>query len=136
MREGVPRVRATRGLGLGSLTLLLLGCAVLVSLLAGCSSSASPGSSARTGPSSAAPASGNQGATQGNKMTPNVPEILRAAAVQPYQGGPRLAVDEDTYDYGKVKLEDWVEPVYHIKNVGDAPLSINGLPVVRTLAGC
>ena len=108
---------------------ILLAVGVLLVLLVGCSAQSSqPPSVSKSG--SVSPAAPKI------KVSPNVPQIVRSQTLEPYQGGARLAIDEASFDFGKVKLEEWVQPVFHVKNVGDAPLTIAGEPLVRALEGC
>ena len=71
------------------------------------------------GAESAAPAGSKAGATTG------------AAA-----DGPRIAVDEESFDFGKVPLDKVVSHAFRISNVGNAPLVLNGEPPVRAAQGC
>lgn len=50
--------------------------------------------------------------------------------------GPRVAVDRDRLDFGKVKMATPVTAVFKVKNVGDQPLDISGEPQVRVVEGC
>lgn len=61
--------------------------------------------------------------------TPNdyVPEVT---------GAPRVAVSEELIDYGDVKLNDTIETVFTISNVGDRALHILGEPPVEVVEGC
>ncbi|TAK35366.1 MAG: hypothetical protein EPO21_06595 [Chloroflexota bacterium] len=122
----IPAGRGRRRSGMAG---LLAAGALLLILLVGCSASSSQPPSSTVG-ASASPAAAEI------KMSPNVPEITRAQAPGPYQGGARLAIDEASFDYGKVKLGEWLEAVFHVKNVGDAPLTITGEPLVRAVEGC
>lgn len=108
---------------------------LLLVVLGGCGSGVSQTSRVSTG-ASANPAGSASSAHSSHKMSPNVPEIVKAQVPGSYQGGPRIVVQEESYDYGEVKLEDWVEAVFHVQNVGDAPLTIIGQPAVRTIEGC
>jgi hypothetical protein len=56
-----------------------------------------------------------------------VPEVI---------GAPRVAVAQDTFDYGDVKLGSTVETVFEVQNVGDKNLSIMENPQVEVLEGC
>jgi hypothetical protein len=53
-----------------------------------------------------------------------------------YTGGPRIAVDQEVYDYGYVKLNTIVTTDVEISNVGDEPLRIASIPQVQVLEGC
>lgn len=50
--------------------------------------------------------------------------------------GPRLAVDTQEMDLGKVPVEKMVTATFTIRNVGDAPLRILNEPQVRVVEGC
>lgn len=56
--------------------------------------------------------------------------------VPEYTGGARLALNQDTFDYGDVKLNTTITTDVEISNVGDAPLRITGTPQVQVLEGC
>ncbi len=51
-------------------------------------------------------------------------------------GGPRLAVDHEKLDFGKVKMNAPVTAAFKVKNTGGAPLQILGKPQVRVVEGC
>lgn len=51
-------------------------------------------------------------------------------------GAPRLAVAQEVFDYGDVKLGTTVETVFEIQNVGDQELRIAENPPVRVVEGC
>ena len=59
-----------------------------------------------------------------------------AGYVPEYTGGARLALDQDTFDYGDVKLNTTITTDVEISNVGDATLRITGTPQVQVLEGC
>ena len=50
--------------------------------------------------------------------------------------GPRLSVTQESYDYGDVKVNQPVETVFRVKNVGDKPLVILDQPQVEVVEGC
>ena len=50
--------------------------------------------------------------------------------------GPRIAIAEDSFDFGKVPLNKVVSHSFKIKNVGTAPLTFLGEPPVRAVQGC
>lgn len=56
-----------------------------------------------------------------------VPEVI---------GAPRVAVAQDTFDYGDVKNGTTVETVFEVQNVGDENLSIMQTPQVEVVQGC
>lgn len=50
--------------------------------------------------------------------------------------GPRLAVDQENFDYGDVKLNTTIETEIKVKNVGDEVLALAPNPVVELVEGC
>lgn len=52
------------------------------------------------------------------------------------KGAPRLAVEQDTFNYGDVKLGITVETVFRVRNVGDKPLLILNQPRLQVIEGC
>jgi len=59
--------------------------------------------------------------------TPQTSQVASAA---------RIAVDQDTFDYGDVKLGNTIQTVFHIRNVGTEPLQILNIPTVKVVIGC
>jgi ferric-dicitrate binding protein FerR (iron transport regulator) len=55
--------------------------------------------------------------------------------VETFHGGPRLAIDPRSIDHGDVAYGQLVDGVYHLRNVGDAPLEVSR-PFVVTREGC
>jgi hypothetical protein len=51
-------------------------------------------------------------------------------------GQPKLALDRQEIDFGKVPLDIPVTAVFTISNAGDAPLKILNEPVVEVKQGC
>jgi len=51
-------------------------------------------------------------------------------------GAPRIAVKQDTVDYGDQHYNVPVESVFTVGNIGDQPLIIQGQPVVEVVEGC
>lgn len=51
-------------------------------------------------------------------------------------GQPRLAVDQQKIDFGKVPLDIPVKATFQLSNVGDQPLQILNQPVVEVKQGC
>jgi len=51
-------------------------------------------------------------------------------------GGPKLSVDRDSIDFGKLPLDIPVKAEFKLKNVGDQPLAIKGEPRVELVKGC
>jgi len=64
---------------------------------------------------------------QRNQQPPYTPEVA---------GAPALRLDQTVLDYGDVRFETPVEAEVKIRNVGDAPLQIQGEPRVELLQGC
>ena len=61
----------------------------------------------------------------------------RAASATPQvTGGPKLKVDRDSIDFGKLPLDIPVKAEFKLKNVGDQPLAIKGEPRVELVKGC
>lgn len=50
--------------------------------------------------------------------------------------GPRVAVDNEKLDFGKVKMNTPVTAAFKVKNTGSEPLQILGQPQVRVVQGC
>ena len=59
-----------------------------------------------------------------------------AGATLQVTGGPRLSVDRDSIDFGKLPLDIPVKAEFRLKNVGDQPLAIKGAPRVELVKGC
>ena len=55
---------------------------------------------------------------------------------QPQAEGPRVSVDQDSIDLGKRALGVPVEAVFHVQNVGNSDLKIQGVPQVEVKQGC
>lgn len=51
-------------------------------------------------------------------------------------GRPKLAVDREQIDFGKVPLDVPVKATFKLSNVGDQPLQIVSQPVVEVKQGC
>lgn len=51
-------------------------------------------------------------------------------------GAPRVAVSQDTLDYGNVNLGRTITSVFTVRNVGDRDLIILGEPAVQVVEGC
>jgi hypothetical protein len=56
--------------------------------------------------------------------------------VPEYRGGPRLSVDRDAIDFGSLPFEKFVTARFRLRNVGDQPLRITGIPRVDAVEGC
>ena len=63
------------------------------------------------------------------------PKVEQGKAVQSYSGGPRLAFQQRSVDYGKVQFGQTVKATFDAKNVGDRPLTIEKVDV-ETVEGC
>ncbi len=51
--------------------------------------------------------------------------------------GPRLAVDQDRIDFGRVVYDKSVRAVFTVKNIGDQPLQIADRQIaVKLVEGC
>ena len=68
-----------------------------------------------------------RGSTSGAKAASAAPQVT---------GGPKLSVDRDSVDLGKVPLDQTVRAEFKLKNVGDRPLRILGEPRVELVKGC
>lgn len=53
-----------------------------------------------------------------------------------FKGGPRIAVDRDSYDFGYVPVEKERRYTFTIRNVGDQVLRLEKQPLIKTLEGC
>jgi len=68
-----------------------------------------------------------RGSTSGAKAASATPQVT---------GGPKLSVDRDSIDFGKLPLDQTVRAEFKLKNVGDRPLRILGEPRVELVKGC
>ena len=59
-----------------------------------------------------------------------------ASSPAPGTDGPRLAVDRDLIDFGKVQLGKTVKATFVLSNIGDQLLTLQGVPVVELKKGC
>lgn len=50
--------------------------------------------------------------------------------------GPRLALDQDLFDYGDVKLNTTIETEINVTNIGDEVLALAENPRVELVEGC
>jgi len=66
-------------------------------------------------------------ATQIGKESTFTPEVT---------GSPRLEVDKELADLGKVPLGKWVEVSFDLRNVGDRPLRFLEKPSIELVEGC
>jgi hypothetical protein len=60
----------------------------------------------------------------------------RAAASPDDGGAPRVAVNQEVFDYGMVKVDTPIETVFRVSNVGGAALKIVGNPQIELVEGC
>jgi cell division septal protein FtsQ len=60
----------------------------------------------------------------------------KPSATPQVTGGPKLSVDRDSIDFGKLPLDQPVRAEFKLKNVGDQPLAIKGEPRVELVKGC
>ncbi len=51
-------------------------------------------------------------------------------------GQPKLALDREQINFGKVPLDKAVQATFKLSNVGDQPLQILNQPVVEVKQGC
>jgi hypothetical protein len=51
-------------------------------------------------------------------------------------GQPKLALDREQINFGKVPLDKTVKATFQVSNIGDQPLQILGEPMVEVRAGC
>ncbi len=79
---------------------------------------------------------GDGGSTQ--SASPAQPASQPATAGQTPQtvSGPRLSVAQESFDYGDVKVNQPIETVFRVKNIGDAPLAFQSQPQVEVVEGC
>ncbi len=110
-QKNTPQVRKSSQLK--SVQWLGIGAIVVVLAIAGLLISRSGGSSAQANTSVSA--------------TLQTSQVASAA---------RIAVDQDTFDYGDVKLGSTIQTVFHIRNVGTEPLQILNNPQVKIVIGC
>lgn len=61
-----------------------------------------------------------------------------ATAAAPIQvtGKPKLAVDQEKIDFGRVPLNKPVKATFKLTDTGDKPLTLAGTPAVSVLKGC
>lgn len=51
-------------------------------------------------------------------------------------GGPRLAVDKEEIDFGRVPINKTVKAIFRLRNTGDQPLQVLGEPRIEVREGC
>lgn len=59
-----------------------------------------------------------------------------ASFVPQVSGAPRLEIETDRVDHGRVSYSTVVESVFPIRNVGDQPLKVLREPRVELVEGC
>ncbi len=52
------------------------------------------------------------------------------------QSGPVVAVEQETFDYGDVKVGTPIETIFRVRNAGSETLKIAGAPQVELVEGC
>ena len=60
----------------------------------------------------------------------------KPGATPQFTGGPKLSVDRDSINFGKLPLDQPVRAEFKLKNMGDQPLAIKGEPRVELVKGC
>lgn len=83
--------------------------------------------SSAQGPASSAPSRSPETQTPASKPA--------AAASTPSTSEPRIAFDTESVDLGKVPLDREVPAAFHFRNLGNAPLTVEGLSI-KELEGC
>lgn len=78
---------------------------------------------------------GGGGSTQSASPT-QAAQPAQAGQTSQTVSGPRLSVAQDIFDYGDVKVNQPVEAVFRVTNVGDKPLQILEQPLVEVVEGC
>ena len=51
-------------------------------------------------------------------------------------GSPDLVIEQEVFDYGEVAFNTPIQTVFVLRNEGDAPLKIIGIPQVELKDGC
>ncbi len=62
--------------------------------------------------------------------------VTTGSSTGPTANGPRIALDEDYYDFGTMKFEQWARREFRFRNVGNQPLALQGVPTVDAVEGC
>lgn len=65
--------------------------------------------------------------------------LLRGGSGGPAAGGtqgPVVEVDQETFDYGDVKVNTPIETIFRVRNAGSETLKIAGDPEVELVEGC
>jgi hypothetical protein len=65
-----------------------------------------------------------------------MPRQSRISDAAQFQGGPRLAVDQELIDFGNLPFERMVRARFRLRNVGDQPLQLAVNPQVEAIEGC
>jgi hypothetical protein len=50
--------------------------------------------------------------------------------------GPRLVVEKETLNFGRIRFDQWVRAQFRITNAGTQPLALQVPPLVRLVEGC
>ncbi len=66
----------------------------------------------------------------------SLPRHSPLSAAPPYRGGPRLAVDKESIDFGDRHFNRFVEARFLLRNVGDQPLKLAVASPVEAIEGC
>lgn len=72
-------------------------------------------------------------------LLPALALVIAACASQtatPAEKGPRLALEEESFNFGKVPLDKVVAHTFRLKNVGSESVVLSGRPQVRAAEGC
>jgi hypothetical protein len=59
-----------------------------------------------------------------------------APAGTTYAQGPKLVLDEEYYDFGRVPFERWVQRVFRFRNAGNETLVVDVPDYAELLEGC
>ena len=51
-------------------------------------------------------------------------------------GGPRLAVDKEEIDFGRIPINKTVKATFRLTNTGNQPLKVLGEPQIEVKQGC
>lgn len=69
-------------------------------------------------------------------FAPSIENDVPEDFVPEVTGAPRVSLSQDFVDFGDVQLNQTVEAVFHVTNVGDEVLNILDEPVVEVKEGC
>ncbi len=62
--------------------------------------------------------------------------VLSMAGSGAAKTGPRLAVDREQIDFGRVPLDKAIKAEFKVTNTGDTPLTLDASAPVQVLKGC